>query len=266
MIEIDNLEFHAAHACNLYCSQCSHYSNFHTGGIVSVEEARANFSAWAGRLKPGRIAILGGEPTLNPNLIEILRIARNAFPKSIGLFVTNGFFLDRHPELPRALIDNGFRMDVSQHGNAPEYRSKFELVLELLDQWRVANPELDIRLRLSHKGWRRQYHVQDGKPIPFQSHPQAAWRICMQRTCTQLFQRCLWKCPALAYFAMMERKLCLEAMPEWQLFRDYKACSPTVSDEEVRVFLETQEIPQCGLCPARKIPFEHRDPATPTCR
>lgn len=33
-----------------------------------------------------------------------------------GYFVTNGFFLDRHPDLPQVLIDNQFRMDVSQHG------------------------------------------------------------------------------------------------------------------------------------------------------
>ncbi len=118
MIEIANLEFHAAHACNLHCAQCSHYSNFHAGGIVSVEVARENFNAWRGRLAPKQIAILGGEPTLNPNLIQIIELSRRAFPDSPGLFVTNGFFLDRHPDLPRALIDNGFRMDVSQHGNA----------------------------------------------------------------------------------------------------------------------------------------------------
>ena len=70
MIEIPNLEFHAAHACNLYCAQCSHYSNFHAGGIVSVDEARANFDAWQGRLAPKQIAILGGEPTLNPELFK----------------------------------------------------------------------------------------------------------------------------------------------------------------------------------------------------
>jgi uncharacterized radical SAM superfamily Fe-S cluster-containing enzyme len=80
MIEIANLEFHAAHACNLHCAQCSHYSNFHAGGIVSVEVARENFNAWRGRLAPKQIAILGGEPTLNPNLIQIIELSRRAFP------------------------------------------------------------------------------------------------------------------------------------------------------------------------------------------
>ena len=96
MIEIPNLEFHAAQTCNLYCSQCSHYSNFHAGGIVSVDEASVNFDAWQGRLAPKQIALLDGEPTLNLDLTQIIEIARRAFPNSPSLFVTNGFFLDRH--------------------------------------------------------------------------------------------------------------------------------------------------------------------------
>jgi hypothetical protein len=260
MIEIANLEFHAAHACNLHCAQCSHYSNFHAGGIVSVEVARENFNAWRGRLAPKQIAILGGEPTLNPNLIQIIELSRRAFPDSPGLFVTNGFFLDRHPDLPRALIDNGFRMDVSQHGNAPAYRKKFNEVLQRLNEWRAAYPALQIAVRESHKGWRQQYRMIDGKPMPFDSGPKAAWKICLQRSCTQLFKGHLWKCPALAYFANMERKLRLEAIPAWQLFRNYKACPPSATDAEVREFFATQEIPQCGLCPALKIPFHHQDP------
>ncbi len=261
-IEIANLEFHAAHACNLYCAQCSHYSNFHTGGIVSVEEARENFEAWHNRLAPKQIAILGGEPTLNPDLIRIIELARESFPNASGLFVTNGFFLGRHPDLPRALIDNGFRLDVSQHGNALAYRARFNEVLQRLSEWRAEYPALKITVRESHKGWRQQYQIVDGKPMPFGSSPRAAWNICLQRTCTQLYKRFLWKCPALAYFAMMERKLRLESMPDWQLFRDYQACRPTATDEEVRAFFATREIPQCGLCPSRKIPFRHVDPTT----
>ena len=260
MIEIPNLEFHAAHACNLYCAQCSHYSNFHAGGLVSVDEASANFAPWRGRLAPKQIAILGGEPTLNPDLIQVIAIARSAFPNSSGLFVTNGFFLDRHPDLPRALLDNGFRMDVSQHGNSPAYRKQFTDVLQRLEEWRAAYPALKITVRESHKGWRQQYRVIDCKPMPFESHPRAAWKICLQRSCTQLFKGHLWKCPALAYFATMEQKLRLEAIPAWQLFRNYKACPPTASDNDVREFFATRDIPQCGLCPASKIPFHHQDP------
>ena len=48
--------------------------------------------------------------------------------------------------------------------------------------------------------------------------------------------------------------------PAWQLFRDYQACPSTASDDEVRGFLVTREIPQCRLCPAKRIPCYHRAP------
>ena len=264
MIELANLEFHAAHVCNLYCAQCSHYSNFHAGGLVSLDEARANFDAWKGRLAPKRIAILGGEPTLNPELISIIELARDSFPNAEGLFVTNGFFLDRHPDLPRVLIDNRFRMDVSQHGRAPEYMKRFQLVRKQLRQWQAEYPDLQINVRKSHRGWRQQYRMIDGKPMPFDSDPRIAWNICLQRSCTQLYKSHLWKCPAIAYHSIMARKLGLENEPAWKLFRDYQACSPEATDEEVQRFFSTDEIPQCSLCPSMKLPFRHNNPMKTT--
>jgi organic radical activating enzyme len=262
MIHLRSLEFHAAHACNLYCAQCSHYSNLHTGGIVSVSEARENFDAWAGRLQPRKFAILGGEPTLNPDLCEILVLGRFAFRGARKLLVSNGFFLDRHPKLPKVLCENYYKLEISQHGNDPTYLEKFAAVLETVAKYRRDFPQLVIGIRQSHLGWRRQYRVEDGKALPILSRPRDGWRACIQKHCTQLYRRHLWKCPALTYFGLMQRKLRLESIPDWQLFRDYQACPPTASDDEVRRFLASEEIPQCGLCPDRKIPFQHADPTT----
>ena len=44
---------------------------------LSMEEAHANFDAWKGRLAPRRLAILGGQPPLNPNLVQIVEMARD---------------------------------------------------------------------------------------------------------------------------------------------------------------------------------------------
>ena len=127
-------------------------------------------------------------------------------------------------------------------------------------QWRADYPGIQIKIRQSHRGWMRQYRVEAGKPMPFDSKPSAAYRICMQKTCTQLFRNCLWKCPALAYHALMEQRLKLECIPAWQTFRDYKACPPSASEDELRSFVETKTIPQCGLCPSKRVPFKHPDP------
>ncbi len=94
MIDIPALEFHLAHGCNLSCQQCSHYSNFHLAGqMPTPDDARREYSHWSHRIRPKRFALLGGEPLLNPHLIEHLRLARESWPDSDLMLVTNGFFL-----------------------------------------------------------------------------------------------------------------------------------------------------------------------------
>lgn len=81
----------------------------------------------------------------------------------------------------------------------------------------------------------------------------------MQKTCTQLYEGKLWKCPALAYFAQLEAKLNLHDLPQWQLFRDYKAITPDATNDELRSFIDTKAIPQCGSCPSKRTAFVHPD-------
>ncbi|XZE55835.1 radical SAM protein [Planctomycetaceae bacterium SH139] len=261
MIELPALEYHLAHGCNLSCQQCSHYSNFHVAGkMPTVEDAGADFANWSHRLKPRRFALLGGEPLLNPQILRHIRLARQHWPDSDLMLVTNGLFLHRFPDLPAVLLDTNCRLEVSQHGTHNDYVKRFREVKHLIWRWREDHPGIQIKIRQSHRGWMRQYNVENGKPVPFDSRPKAAFRTCMQRTCTQLHRGMLWKCPALAYFAQLEAKLNLHDLPRWQLFRDYKAIVAEATDDELRTFIETKAIPQCGLCPSHRTKFVHPNP------
>jgi len=89
-----------AHGCNLSCQQCSHYSNFHVvGKLPTVEEADAEYWQWSHRLKPKRFALLGGEPLLNPSIIEHIQLARQHWPDSELMLGTNDFFPSSLPRL-----------------------------------------------------------------------------------------------------------------------------------------------------------------------
>ncbi len=73
------LEYHVAHGCNLSCQQCSHYSDHHLAGVMpTVEQADADYSKWSHRLKPRRFALLGGEPLLNPQIVQHIQLATTA--------------------------------------------------------------------------------------------------------------------------------------------------------------------------------------------
>lgn len=259
--QLPALEYHLAHACNLSCQQCSHYSDHRLAGpMPTIESAEADYSLWSHRLFPKRFALLGGEPLLNPSILQHIQLARKQWSDSELMLVTNGLFLHRFPELPRVLTETYCRLEVSQHGTSPEYLNRFREVKRLIWKWRATYPGIVINIRQSHRNWMRQYNVVDGKPMPFDSDPNAAYRVCMQRTCTQLVGGCLAKCPALAYWPQLERKARLESIPEWQLFRDYQTCPPTATDVELRTFIETKSIPQCALCPNKRVAFVHPSP------
>lgn len=91
---LDYLELHLADHCNLNCAGCLHYAPFAESRFADVEVARRDFA----RLKEifsniRHIRLMGGEPLLNPEVAEFVRIVRGAFPKSAIRIVTNGLKL-----------------------------------------------------------------------------------------------------------------------------------------------------------------------------
>jgi len=125
------------------------------GKLPTVAEAEREYSQWSHRLQPTRFALLGGEPLLNPAILEHIRLARQHWSESDLMLVTNGFFLHRFPELPQILVDSKCRLEVSQHGTHEDYVARFQEVKSLVWSWREKYPELRIRIRQSHKGWMR---------------------------------------------------------------------------------------------------------------
>lgn len=262
MIEINSLEYHVAHGCNLACRQCSHYSDLEGAfsSMPSPATAASEYAKWNARVSPRRFAILGGEPTTNPRLLEHIAVARQAWPRATMTLVTNGFFLSRHEGLPVALVEADCKLDISQHGTGREYMKKFRLGAALAQRWKQKYPSLRLHVRKSHRGWMIQYHTKDGVALPFNSAPKEAYRVCMQKHCTQIFKGALWKCPAVAYFDFLDRLGGARGAAEWNLFREYRALEPEATDEEVSKFFDEKEIPQCSLCPASRTPFRHPDP------
>jgi hypothetical protein len=264
-VPIAAIEYHAIDGCNLACRHCAHFSDIVRGGMRTADHAREEFATWSPRIAPRRVAILGGEPTLNPQLSDILRAAADAFPLADLSLVTNGFRLDKHPGLRDLIADLGVDLQVSQHAADANYRRHFAPVAQLLREWSAARPDLRYAIRKSWIGWRESYRLVDGKAYPHGTGDAAAGhRACIQSTCHQLYAGRLWKCPPLAHFANLERALNLEDLAEWQSFRDYKSLGPDCSRADLEAFAINTPIPQCGLCPARVHLIPIGQPLRPT--
>lgn len=245
---LPNLEFHAAHACNLKCESCSHYSNHGHGGIVSLEEARAWMEPWHTRLSPALISIMGGEPAIHPKLPDMITLTRDYWPSARLRLVTNGFLLHRHPNLPAVLAQTDTEIHLSVHHGSPEYTARLEPVYAMLRGWAQRYP-IRFRILNSYKAWSRRYHGFGPTMRPFtDAQPRASWEVCPARGCQQLYQGALWKCSALAYLPMQAARYNLAS--EWSPYLKYRPLQPDCSHAQLAAWLRLEEESYCAMCPA----------------
>lgn len=253
------LELHVAHGCNLSCESCSHYSNHAHSGTVSLEEADRWMGLWARRVSVSRFTILGGEPTIHPQLPAFVGLVRRHWPEATIDIVSNGFFLHRHPTLPAILAaDRDAQLSISVHHDSEEYRERLKPVFELLEAWRREHG-LRIDIRPSNKNWTRRYQGFGDTMLPFEDgDPRASWEICPARHCKQLHAGQIWKCAPLAYLPMQKAKYRLS--DKWDAYLAYKPLEPTCSKAELRAFAALEDEGACGMCSSKKRLFELPNP------
>ena len=79
--------------------------------------------------------------------------------------------------------------------------------------------------------------------------PEASWQNCPAKWCLQLHEGKLWKCPAIAYLGMQDRKYGLG--DEWKPYLTYEPLGPECTDAELREFVERRVEGVCGMCPVK---------------
>lgn len=102
-------------ACQMRCPYCI---NSNTDGSLNMplEEAEKNISKAAGDLGIKEAVILGGEPTLYPDLLKLIRFLKdNVKLRRVGI-TTNGISLKESPQLLTDMINAGIDfLNISYH-------------------------------------------------------------------------------------------------------------------------------------------------------
>jgi len=99
------LEINVTEHCNLRCQHCDHSSPLLQPRLLSPAGVYDELSVLSAALKALELRIVGGEPLLHPDLVEVISEARRAqFARKITL-VTNGTLLHRMPRAIWRLID-----------------------------------------------------------------------------------------------------------------------------------------------------------------
>jgi hypothetical protein len=256
---VDRLQIHVTHACNLTCESCSHYSNHGHNGQIDPEDAERWFAAWSGRAAVRQFNLLGGEPTVHPRLAEFVPVVREHWPEARIKIITNGFFLDRHPTLPLALVGAGnCEVALSVHHDSPEYRKRIEPALDLLQCWR-SDYGISFRLGDSQRRWTRRYTGFGDEMEPFADGDQrASWRICPARDCKQLHEGKIWKCAPIAYLRMQKQRFRLS--PKWDPYLAYEPLAPDCDDAALAEFLRREDESICSMCSSHRRDFALPNP------
>ncbi|NBX83722.1 radical SAM protein [bacterium] len=260
MKKVPYLELHAVHTCNLSCAGCSHYSQHHVGGVVSLIELADWCTDWKNKIEPESIVVLGGEPTLHPELPQFILSLQEYWPKSKITLRTNGFFIHKHLDLRKVLTETNSILEVNCHSNEEDYLEKFFGILEHIQSW------WDVRIELKntfggavHKDWALRYHGAGSEMKPFnEGVPRQSWNHCIARDCVTLFEGRLWKCPPIAYLQLLPRYFPLSK--EWDPYLAYRGIGPDCSTQELNDFFKKEDESICGMCPSRAIPYDKGNP------
>jgi len=126
--------------CNLDCAYCTEYDNSRPHPTFE------DLSAWLHRIRElgtYRVALVGGEPLMHPDIVRLVRLVRD-----LGMtpsITTNGFLLT--PELVRELEEAGLatlQISVDRMTPHPITRKSFRTVLPKLDLLRDSSIRLHI--------------------------------------------------------------------------------------------------------------------------
>lgn len=251
------IEIHVDHACSLACDSCTHFSQEKMTGRHTAETFRAEVLPWTNRLQPQHFLLLGGEPTLNPDLVRICSAAREMWPElEVNMMlVTNGSHLHKHPALPDVLKRNNIHLDLSRHHDAPDYLK----MLRKAERWAKDN-DLPIRWRESFRDWLLYYKGVGSAARPFTDRqPQSSWNNCPSRWCMQIHEGKLWKCPPVTYLPLHVAKYG-DGDGAWAQYLKYKALSPDCTELELLEFINRKAETCCCMCPANPQPLVKSNP------
>jgi hypothetical protein len=104
-IEIWRVEYPVVEHCNLSCAHCDHASPLLPAQCADVDQYRRDLTSLARVLEAEEFSLIGGEPLLHPDLLSLLRIARQSRIAQGITLVTNGTLLHTAPAEMWTLID-----------------------------------------------------------------------------------------------------------------------------------------------------------------
>ena len=98
----NKVDFYITNVCNLTCENCNRFNNFGFKGWQRWSDYQAQYEQWGRLVNLEAVTIMGGEPFLNPTLIDWVQGINRIFGIEVQI-LTNGTRFRHAPDLYDAL-------------------------------------------------------------------------------------------------------------------------------------------------------------------
>lgn len=268
---LDRLEFYITNVCNLTCSECNRYNNYHFRGWSAWEDHADNLAQWARRIKIRHPVILGGEPLLNRDIVKWVRGLRRLWPYSEGIQIqSNGTRIDLVPGLYEALTAkkrNWIGVSIHDVNDQQEIFDKIRNflkppIIETADhdpagsdfQFRDVN-DLAVHVWISNKFVNSNViQTGNGRFTLYNSDPVKAHDNCNFRKFKNYhwINGSIYKCGPVGLMPQFDDQYNFDiSLDDKKLLREYRGLDVDEFDHRGQNFFDEIDrvIPQCKFCP-----------------
>jgi organic radical activating enzyme len=255
-ILLPGMAFYVTNVCNLNCDHCHTFNNYKFKGHFNFDESL--YQSWADKVDLEYMEILGGEPTLNPNLKDWMRGLRKLWPGVEGRLLTNGTYLSQVKNLHELAAEYQYIIKITAHSEdlksliADQIFSTFG-DCELMPVQKLPGYESQNNIQLKTKLGVNiivysytSFQISPFKNSDFEfydSDPVIAHENCMLRTCVRMIDGKLYKCGLVAVGPDLLKQ---HNKPIPKVLTDYQPLSATNSLDQLMTLFDPIEA--CSLC------------------
>ena len=212
--EVWQFEINLADHCDLNCQCCDHFSPLAEEAYLDLEQFTRDMRRMSELMdgQTGLVKLLGGEPLLNKQITEYMRVARECFPAAQICIITNGLLLPRSGDdvFGNALWEAAKRYEVEIYMTKYPIPLPIDKITEQAEahgiQVTLVPPENKKAARfwicsdlsdLSYAG--EKFSVKDALDLSGQQE-KYRWISCFHfNRCTTLKEGKIYTCPIIAY-------------------------------------------------------------------
>jgi hypothetical protein len=235
-------------------------------GIHDYDQMQHDLTVWNNRLTINGFSLHGGEPTMHPNIVELVRFVRQLNPDAFIQIITNGTYLIDKPEIIDVLAEVGHSLlSITQHEPKKQYAVEVKNFVLNRYKWKASNVkewvETDNRFYfdfVTPPHFLKILKGDYGTTKPYNNNPKDAFKNCCFNTGdnAQLHDGKLYRCHPIALIPRVLKDWGQFDDPDWQKYISYKGLEQSASDEELFNFLAVlkQSEDVCGMCPSAQDP------------